>query len=160
MRSPTPKYSFHKWCNDHGGALVEFAIVMPLLLLLCFGIIEFGFVFYNKAVLTNASREGARVGIHYETTTGEYTPLSTIQNVIFAYCKDRLIPKTNQLVSEDINVSWNGSGTQPSVPSTGLPLTVTIDYNYNFFAFSGVISLFGGSMKSISLGAKTVMLLE
>ena len=160
MRSPTSKYYFHKWRNDQGGALVEFAIVMPLLLLLCFGIIEFGLVLYNKAVLTNASREGARVGIHYDSSTGEYTPLSTIQNAILAYCEDRLIPKTNQLLAEDINVSWNGSSTKPSVSSTGLPLTITIDYDYNFFAFSGIISLFGGSIKSISLGAETVMLLE
>ncbi len=39
-----------------GQALAEFALTAPLLLLLIFGIIEFGILFYNKAVITNASR--------------------------------------------------------------------------------------------------------
>ena len=49
--------------NQKGAALIEFAIVLPLLLLLVFGAIEFGLLFYNKQVITNASREGA--GRHY-----------------------------------------------------------------------------------------------
>jgi Flp pilus assembly protein TadG len=46
-----------------GTAIVEFAIILPLLLVLLFGIIEFGIILYDKAVITNASREGARAGI-------------------------------------------------------------------------------------------------
>ena len=46
--------------NQNGAALVEFAIVLPLLLILIFGIIEFGVMFYDKAMITNATREGAR----------------------------------------------------------------------------------------------------
>ena len=49
--------------NQKGAALVEFAIVVPLLILLATGIGEFGLVLYNKQVITNASREGARAGI-------------------------------------------------------------------------------------------------
>ena len=48
--------------SEHGAAMVEFAIVAPLLFMLVFGIIDFGralFVFNN---LTNAAREGARFG--------------------------------------------------------------------------------------------------
>ena len=45
---------------QRGAAAVEFAIVLPLLLVFVFGIIEFGFLLYDKAVITNASREGAR----------------------------------------------------------------------------------------------------
>lgn len=48
--------------SEHGAAMVEFAIVAPLLFMLVFGIIDFGralFVFNN---LTNAAREGARLG--------------------------------------------------------------------------------------------------
>lgn len=39
------------------------AIVMPLLLMLVAGIFDFGFVFRNWEVVTNAAREGARVGV-------------------------------------------------------------------------------------------------
>ena len=56
--------------NANGAAAVEFAIVVPLLLLLLFGIIEFSLLLYNKAMLTNASREGARFGIVYVIDSG------------------------------------------------------------------------------------------
>ena len=38
-------------------------VVLPLLLLMLFGIIDFGFMFQRYVVLTNAAMEGARVGI-------------------------------------------------------------------------------------------------
>ena len=46
-----------------GAAAVELAVVLPLLLTLVFGIIEFGWVFMVRETLTNASREGARVAV-------------------------------------------------------------------------------------------------
>ncbi len=49
--------------SDHGASAVEFALVLPVLMLLTFGIIEFGVLLFDKAVITNASREGARMGI-------------------------------------------------------------------------------------------------
>lgn len=45
-----------------GQSLVEFAIVLPFLMLLILGAIEFGFIFDNRISLQYASREGARVG--------------------------------------------------------------------------------------------------
>ena len=47
---------------ERGVALVEAAIVTPLLLMLVFGIIEFGFAFKDTLTLANGSRSGARVG--------------------------------------------------------------------------------------------------
>ena len=49
--------------GDEGQALAEMAIVLPLLLLLVFGIIEMSNAWRTFQVLTNAAREGARVGI-------------------------------------------------------------------------------------------------
>ena len=46
-----------------GAAAVELAVVLPLLLTLVFGIIEFGWVFMVRETLTNASREGCRVAV-------------------------------------------------------------------------------------------------
>ena len=48
---------------QQGTSLVEFAFVAPFFLLLLFGIIEFSVILFDKATITNASREGARVGI-------------------------------------------------------------------------------------------------
>lgn len=49
--------------KNSGQTLVEFALVLPLLLLLLFGIIEFGRIFQAKLVVTSAAREGARRAI-------------------------------------------------------------------------------------------------
>ena len=54
--------------EQRGGAAVEFAIVLPVLVLLIFGMIEFSTLLYDKGVITNASREGARAGIVYSPT--------------------------------------------------------------------------------------------
>jgi len=47
--------------REEGVAAVEMALVMPLLLLLVFGIIEFGFIFNRYITLTHAAREGVRL---------------------------------------------------------------------------------------------------
>ena len=49
--------------SQKGATAVEFAIILPLLLLLIFGIIEFGLFLFNRHVITNAVREAARAGI-------------------------------------------------------------------------------------------------
>ena len=49
--------------NPQGATTVEFAVVLPLLLVLIFGIIEFGLFLFNRHVMTNAVREAARAGI-------------------------------------------------------------------------------------------------
>ncbi len=54
--------------GERGTALVEFALVLPLLAVLVFGIIDFGRIFQSWVTLTNAAREGARLG-----TTGAST---------------------------------------------------------------------------------------
>ncbi len=46
--------------NEDGAAAVEFALVLPVLILLVFGIIEFGFVFNRWLGVTHAAREGVR----------------------------------------------------------------------------------------------------
>jgi len=49
--------------NQKGATAVEFAIILPLFITLIFGIVEFGLYLFNKQVITNAAREGARFGI-------------------------------------------------------------------------------------------------
>ena len=47
--------------SERGSNVIEMAIVLPLLLLLIMGILDFGFLFQRYVVLTNAAVEGARV---------------------------------------------------------------------------------------------------
>jgi Flp pilus assembly protein TadG len=48
--------------REDGAAAVEMALILPVLLIVVFGIIEFGFAFNAQIALTQAVREGVRVG--------------------------------------------------------------------------------------------------
>lgn len=47
--------------SDRGAAAVEFALVLPILIVLTFGIFAFGHAFHAQTVLDNAAREAVRV---------------------------------------------------------------------------------------------------
>ncbi|MDS0525888.1 pilus assembly protein [Clostridium sp. SHJSY1] len=49
--------------NQNGQALVEFAIILPILLILVMGILQFGMMLNSYLAIENATREGARAGI-------------------------------------------------------------------------------------------------
>ena len=49
--------------SDSGAELIELAIVLPILLIVLAGIVDFGFLFRRYEAITNAAREGARVAI-------------------------------------------------------------------------------------------------
>lgn len=56
--------------HQRGTALIETALILPILLLICVGIFEFGRAYQTWEVLTNAAREGARVAILPGTPAG------------------------------------------------------------------------------------------
>ncbi len=67
--------------REGGAAAVEFALILPVLLLLVGGVIDFGNLYYNQILLSNAARDGARlVAANQSTTTG--WSASYIQNRI------------------------------------------------------------------------------
>jgi Flp pilus assembly protein TadG len=55
--------------SQKGNALVEFALVLPVFLLLVFGTITYSIALYDKTILTMASREIARAGAVYDGST-------------------------------------------------------------------------------------------
>ena len=136
----------HKNWNQKGVAAVEFALVLPVLVLLLLGIIEFSVALYDKAVVTNASREGARAGIVFRDTRvsdGE------ISGIVTNYCQNRMITfgSTTQVATTVLR-----EGT-----ASGDDLTVRVQYQYQFLAVPKfVVGLAGG----IQLGAQTVMRVE
>lgn len=59
----------HSYKREEGAAAVEFALVVPVLLALLLGIIEFGFFFNQQVSATQVAREAARaVAVHTGTT--------------------------------------------------------------------------------------------
>ena len=71
------KYIYHRIRKDNRGvALVEAAFVVPFLLILVMGLVEFGWIFNGYITLTGAAREGARVAAidgDYEKAVDEHT---------------------------------------------------------------------------------------
>ena len=128
---------------ERGAALVELAIVLPLLLLILVGIIEFGLLFYNQQVLTNSSREGARAGIAHLSE-------SDIKDIAVKYCNDRLITfdTLQNLTPDDVDVL----GELTDYPEN---LTVTVSYDYSF-----LIPELLGLGTSMQLSTETVMNME
>ena len=59
--------------NQRGAALLETAITIPIVLLVCVGIFEFGRAYQTQQVLTNAAREGARISIITGNTDQQVT---------------------------------------------------------------------------------------
>lgn len=57
--------------SERGAAAVEFALVVPMMLLLLFGIIDLGYAINRNTMVNNASREGAREG-SYNTSATAY----------------------------------------------------------------------------------------
>jgi Flp pilus assembly protein TadG len=133
--------------GQNGSAAVEFAIVLPLLIILIFGIIEFSICFYNKAMLTNASREGSRTGIVFADPRISDTE---IESVVNTYCSDNLITFGDSGTSPTVTVSRSGSG-------AGDSLTVSVNYHYDFLVLPNFIStLIGG----LDISAVTIMRME
>jgi Flp pilus assembly protein TadG len=116
-----------------GQSLVEFALVLPLLLILLLGIIEFGLLLYDQAVITNAAREGARAGIVAPNFLKSLSDIkdNVVTPVVSNYCRNHLI-------------SFSSGTPSVSVVSTGVQdktLTITVTYNYGWLVFPKFLSL-------------------
>ena len=141
---------FRKINNQNGAAMVEFAIVLPLLLLLIFGMIEFSIMLYDKAMLTNATREGTRLGILFR-------PGSIVLDV---YTVD--IPDTVTNYLQNNLISLGGASTWTTTVSgtctaAGAPITVTVTYPYTFLVLPGFLTSLA---PNLTLGATTTMRCE
>ena len=166
--------------GEKGLSLVEFAIILPLFFVLLFGIIEFGVLMYDKAILTNASREGARAGVlmvNPENWGGYNHPDEDhIKQVVLDYAKNYLVsfkPDESTFNTTNVNIFWldktfNSWDTgwesyQKDYKDTisGDKLVVEVEYEFKFLTFSKLITLLDGSFKDgIPLNAKTTMRLE
>lgn len=93
--------------RDRGAAAVEFALMLPLLLLLVFGIIDFGRALNAQVTLTQAAREGARlVALNQPNvvtrTQGAATGLSNVTVTVVSACP----PGSPPLADAQVNVSY------------------------------------------------------
>ncbi|MDP4120101.1 MAG: TadE/TadG family type IV pilus assembly protein [Bacillota bacterium] len=120
-----------KFKEEQGQSMVEFALVIPLLLLLILGIIDFGWIYHSKIQLDDASNIGARYAI---TLDNSQTSQNQIKSQIYSALPN--VPQSNLTITityssgttGNVTISINENVTPPG------PLT-------NVFAFNNAITL-------------------
>ena len=139
-----------RWLSDEGAELIEFALVLPMLLLVVLGIAEFGFMFQRYEVITNAAREGARIAVLPGYSTAD------VQNRVSAYVTQGRVPTTvtNPVITvADVDIPVPGR-----LPISARRVTVTYTHNYMFLP--GIGALFGTTYATVPLTAVAEMRLE
>ena len=95
---------------EGGQALVEFALVVPLLILILMGIFDLGWAVYAKNTITDAAREGARTGIVLSATDAQITSRVRAAAPSLSNLQVTIVPATTR--------------------TYGQPITVTVVYTY------------------------------
>jgi Flp pilus assembly protein TadG len=142
--------------TQKGISTVELAIVLPILLILLFAIAELAIALYDKAVVTNASREGARAGIVAQDPRVSY---DRIREIVSDYAATHLITfgaDTLQADADHIAIEWIDNNLNGKV-DFGDDLKVSVNFRYDFLVLSRLISALGADM---TLNATTVMKYE
>lgn len=89
--------------REQGQSLVEFALVLPVLMLILLGIVEFGWMFNAKITLTSAAREAARVyAIHGKDTT-------LINNAVANATTNLIVEGTLTVTPKDLETITSGT---------------------------------------------------
>ena len=110
--------------NEDGAAAVEMALVLPILLLLVFGIIEFGFIFNRYISVTHAAREGVRqlaLGVSAEDA------------------ELKAEGATGDVVSADVSDPIACTASEPAVGE--VQMQCTTNYKLNLFVIDSTITL-------------------
>jgi Flp pilus assembly protein TadG len=137
-----------------GQALVEFALVFPIFMLVLAGIMDFGFMLYSRMSVINAAREGARAAV----MVTDYTTIPTVAQgaVIAAASTGGLALSAGNVTTTCLQTSTH---TYPpptcdwSSAVSGDSVRVSVTYSYHTF-----FPLFFGA--SFNLGSTVQMVIE
>ena len=104
MKKPAPR----NLKSSDGQTMVEFALVLPLLAMLLFGVIQFGIVFNNYLDLTDATRAGARKAAVSRNTSDPSGPAGVATQAVINSAGDITLTSSNVTVqttgSDGVNV--------------------------------------------------------
>ncbi len=129
--------------GTRGQALVEAALVMPILLLLLVGIMEFGRAWNIHQVVTDAARQGARkAAIWHESGNAEDSAKAVVERSLAAGS----VPS-----GDPADVTGDEPGSEE--------VTVTVEVEYQFFVLAPVMALAGQSFGDgkVTLRSSAVM---
>lgn len=133
---------FKKFKNEKGQSMVEFAIVLPILLLLICGIMDFGWLYYNQLALMNSVREGARYAVVISTDMDCENKVKTRINTV----------APASLKPMQITVTWS----KPAAKDEG---DVTVVGTSNVHVLTPILGVFSSNQQK-TLQAKVVMRVE
>ncbi len=129
--------------GQRGQSLLEFALIMPVLLILVLGILEFGFAITDQVSVTNAARDGARAG------------------ALKGGSASAAIAEAQKSASGLISCPLQ---TPTATYSGGTPNQVTVDVQCNYAPVTplgDLVKLFGGSLSTaFKLNGQVVMRVE
>jgi Flp pilus assembly protein TadG len=122
--------------REEGTALIETAFVLPIMLLVCVGILEFGRAYQTWQVVTNAAREGARVAV-----LPDYSD-DSVRARVKTYLKNGGLPativdstNTKVLITETtIPIAVGGATTAPAAK-------IVVEYPFEFMVLQPVAQL-------------------
>lgn len=155
-----------------GQALVEFALILPLLILVLVGIFDFGRAIYAFNTISNAAREAVRIGIVDQNCNRigtEARDRSASLNVDWTYDGTLTPSAACQNAADDVHIEflqadYSGAGTlndncdpgqlSPNGPRLGCVVQVTVEYQYRaatpiIGSLVGVLTLTGVSQQPI-----------
>jgi hypothetical protein len=147
MIKSTKKLTWIK--NEHAQSMVEFALVFPIVLLITYGIIEFGRWIFIYSAVTGSAREGARYGLAAGVGPNGIVQYADCQGIRDAVDKTAFlisIPPSNIIINYDDGVNIKSScppSTNPNDPNRiklgdRIIVTVTARYKPVIGGFLGI----------------------
>ena len=112
--------------RERGAEAVEFALVVPIFILLVFGVVDFGWMINNDTIVNNASFEGARVGT-FDAVSTNIT--ADVTNGVLAYAGTLDSSKIHTFVT---CLNADGTACSSLVSASGGKVTVTVTYQHSW----------------------------
>jgi Flp pilus assembly protein TadG len=138
--------------SERGAEIIELALVTPLFLLLIAGMFDFGFLFRNWEVVTNAAREGARMGVLPDYACDDTT--TDVEDRVTDYMAASGITDTTSY-SVDVN-----STTLDTAAGTFSACVVFVELTQPLPTLSVIGTLTGGTFGDVAVRANAVMRTE
>lgn len=146
--------------GEQGAALIEMAIALPFLLLIAAGIVDLGRLYWEKQVITNAAREGARAAARAGGNGAADKTVSQVRQLVQDYVTKFNLKDGdgNRLVltsGTNFFYQWDASSDPPQlwVELKDIPLKLLL--------LPAILPWYGGGAGSvINLDAKTTMAAE
>ena len=144
--------------RERGAAAVEFAIVLPLLFVMLFGIVEFSVIMYDKALITSASREGARFGAVFQDPRPTCDQIDT--GAVQAYQQGLVTFGGSKTITKKcFRGNTEITGTNPVCSQMGDALAVQTTFTYNYLFIPRFVATLAGRV-SLPLRSTTIMRCE